>query len=242
MKILYSIKDSIGQIILSNPPYNYLPEPEFENPETLLEFLSREELRGVIVSGQGKHFCAGADMERLAELVKNRSALEQAMEKGKQLLDIIRYAAVPVVAAVQGSCLGGGMEIALACHFRFAAKSAMFGFPESQKLLMPGLGGTVFSQDAVARRHVVELVVSGKMIGAEEALAIGLVDKCCSVRDVEQEAGRFLDLMTAERPHALIRSIMRSIHNARTLPLADALRRETELFCEAARGAYDNEP
>jgi enoyl-CoA hydratase len=239
MKILYSIENSIGHIVLSNPPYNYLPEPEFENPATLREFLSREELKGIVVSGQGKHFCAGASMEHLAEMAKNPSALKQAIEKGKQLLDIIRYATIPVVAAIRGSCLGGGLEIALACHFRFAAKSAMFGFPESQQHIMPGLGGTIFPQEIVPRRHLIELAVSGKMIGAKEALDIGIIDRCCESRDIEDEAQKFCSRLTDGRPPALVRSIMTSIHNARTLPLKEALRRETELFCACAKNISD---
>lgn len=239
MKILYSIENSIGHIVLSNPPYNYLTEPEFEKPDTLREFLSREELKGAVVSGQGKHFCAGASMEHLAEMAKNVSGLKQSMEKGKQLLDIIRYATVPVVAAIRGSCLGGGLEIALACHFRFAAKSAMFGFPESQQLIMPGLGGTIYPQEIVPRRHLIELTVSGKLIGAREALDMGIIDRCCKGMDIADEARKYLGQLTDGRPPALIRSIMSSIHNARTLPLEEALRRETELFCACAKNIPD---
>jgi enoyl-CoA hydratase len=239
MKLIYSITDFIGHIVLSNPPYNYLPEPEFENPAALREFLSRQELKGVVISGQGKHFCAGADLGHLAEMAKNVSGLKQSMEKGKQLLDIIRYATIPVVAAVRGSCLGGGLEIALACHFRFAAKSAMFGFPESQQLIMPGLGGTIYPQEIMPRRHLIELAVSGKMIGAPEALDMGIIDRCCESRDIEGEARNFCIQLTDGRPQALVRSIMTSIHNARTLPLEEALRRETELFCACAKNIPD---
>lgn len=239
MKILYSVENSIGHIVLSNPPYNYLTRPEFENPDTLRGFLSWAELKGVVISGQGKHFCGGADMEHLTEMAKNASALKQSMEKGKQLLDIIRYATVPVVAAIRGSCLGGGLEIALACHFRFAAKSAMFGFPESQQLIMPGLGGTIYPQEILPRRYLIELVVSGKMIGAREALDMGIIDRCCDSRDIEGEAQKFCGQLTDGRPPALVRSIMASIHNARTLPLDEALRRETELFCECAKNIPD---
>jgi enoyl-CoA hydratase len=235
MKIIYSITDTIGHIALSNAPFNYLIGPEFENPATLGEFLSRQDLRGIVLYGEGKHFCAGAGREHLAESAKSPLALKQEMEKGKQLLDIIRYAAVPVVAAIRGSCLGGGLEIALACHFRFAARSAMFGFPESQGLIMPGLGGTIFSQEVTCRRHVIDLAVSGRMIGAEEALAVGLVDRCGETKNVVVDATLFLEQMTAGRPQALIRSIMTSIHNARTLPIDEALRRETELFCACVK-------
>ncbi len=238
MHVVYSTEDSLGRIVLSDPPYNYLLKPEFEKPETLRNFLSRPELKGVIVSGAGRHFCGGADAKGLGELANGPDRLGRAMEKGKALLDIVRYATVPVVAAVRGGCFGAGLEIALACHFRFASKSALFGFPESQENLMPGLGGTLVSQEIVRRRHVIDLVVSGRMIGAAEAESMGLVDKCCNPKDVENDAKSFLDRLTRQRPCALIRKIMESVNNARRLPLASALRRETELFSEALREHY----
>jgi enoyl-CoA hydratase/carnithine racemase len=239
MKLLYSIDNSIGCIVFSNPPFNYLPEPEFERPGVLREFLSGPELKAVIVMGEGRHFCAGADREHLDKMVHDVKLLKRNLDKGKALLDIIRYATIPVAAAIRGSCLGGGLEIALACHFRIAAASAMFGFPESGKNLMPGLGGTVASQETIRRAGVIDLAVSGRMVGADEALSMGIIDKSCPPAAVEREAREFLERLTEDRQCGLVRKIMESIHNARRLSLADALARETELFCEAAREANE---
>lgn len=241
MKLLYSIDNAIGHIVLSNRPFNYLPEPEFERPGVLRDFLSSPELKAVTVTGEGRHFCAGASKERLDEMARDGTLLKRNLDKGKALLDIIRYATVPVAAAVRGSCLGGGLEIALACHFRIAAATAMFGFPESGSDLMPGLGGTVAAQEKMSRAGVIDLAVSGRMIGADEALSMGIIDKSCPPAAVEREARQFLERLTEGRSCRLIRKIMESIHNARRLSCADALARETELFCEAAREANDEE-
>jgi enoyl-CoA hydratase len=239
MKLIYTIENSIGGIVLSNPPLNCLPAPEFERPDVLGAFLARPELKGIVVAGEGRHFCAGADGEKLTEMSRDPETLGQNLRKGKALLDLIRFATVPVVAAVRGSCLGGGLELALACHFRFAATSAMFGFPESEKGLLPGLGGTVDAQETVSARRVTELAVSGRMYGAEEARDMGLVDECFEPAAVEGEARRFLERLTEGRSPGLIRKILESIHNARRLPLGEALARETELFCEAVREANE---
>ncbi|HMD67332.1 MAG TPA: enoyl-CoA hydratase/isomerase family protein [Chitinivibrionales bacterium] len=240
MKLLYSIENSIGRIVLSNPPFNCLSEPEFERPGVLSEFLSSPELNAVMVMGGGRHFCAGASKEHLDEMARDEKLLKRNLDKGKALLDIIRYATVPVAAAIRGSCLGGGLEIALACHFRIAAAAAMFGFPESGRNLMPGLGGTVASQETTCRASLIDLAVSGRMIGAGEALSMGIIDKSCPPAAVEREARQFLERLTEGRRSSLIRKIMESIHNARRLSLAEALARETELFCEAAREANGN--
>jgi enoyl-CoA hydratase len=235
MKLVYSVEGSIGRIVLCNPPYNYLPEPGFEHPEILRDFFSQPQLRAVIVAGSGRHFCAGADPQALSQMLHDGEMLQRKLTDGKALLDIIRYATVPVAAAIRGSCLGGGFEIALACHFRFAATSALFGFPESGLGVLPGLGGTVASQETAHRAGVIDLAVSGRMIGAAEAVSMGLVDKSCEPKAVENEAGLFLERLTAGRPAPLVRKIMESIHNARRFPMEKALSRETELFCEAAR-------
>ncbi len=240
MKLLYSKEENIGRIVLSNPPYNCLLQPEFENPETLNDFLSQPDLAGVVLTGDGRHFCAGADEARLDEMMRDGDSLGQHIQKGKALLDIIRFATVPVAAAIRGSCLGGGLEIALACHFRIGAGSAMFGFPESGRALMPGLGGTVYSQEIAFRGNVVDLVLSGRLIGAQEALHMGLIDASYAPKEVEIQARLFLRRLTEGRPVALVRRIMESIHNARRFSPQEALRRETKLFCLAARNApYD---
>lgn len=235
MRIDYTVQGGIGRISLVNPPHNTLTRPDFADPGELRTFLEEPTLRAVIVAGAGRHFSAGADVGELRRQAARPRELARALDRGKFLLDMISGATVPVLALIRGSCLGAGLEIALACHFRFAAATAMIGFPETEHGLMPGLGGSVFAAE-IPRGALVELILSGRLIGAPEALTLGLVDRVAPAAELEKMAANYLDALTAGRPPRLIRAVMEAVHNGRRLPVGEALRRETELFCRVVRG------
>jgi enoyl-CoA hydratase len=231
----YSIIDSIGSIEISNPPYNTLRHPVFEDEKNLRNFLGSHELRAVIVSGKGRHFCGGADPDSLKRQIRDAAGLPALLDKGKKLLGLLSEATVPVVACIKGGCLGAGLELALSCHFRFAANTAMLGFPETSLRLMPGLGGTQVSLPMLGRSRLIELILSARLISGEEARASGLVDASASHRDIGKMAMDFAKSLIADRPPIVIRSIMQSITNSRLLPRQDSLRRESELFMRLAQ-------
>jgi enoyl-CoA hydratase/carnithine racemase len=234
--IEYERRGPIGYLTIAHPPKNLLQSPVFADPRELEVFLGSPELLGVVVKGKGRHFSGGADLERLEEQAGDPARLGEDLGRGKSLLETLSFATVPVVAAIRGQCLGAGLEIALACHLRVVSDGAMLGFPEATHGLLPGLGGTLAG--SVARKVLVELVLSGRLVGAEEALALGLADRLEKGADVEAAAARLLAELTEGKPPELIRAAMESIHNGRRLPRDEALRRETELFCEVARRRF----
>jgi enoyl-CoA hydratase len=239
MKLEYRTDGSLGWITLSNPPYNNLTHPVFADQNHLTEFLASPDLKAVILKGKGRHFCGGADLDVLRAQMENPDALADAMNHGKSLLKAVAFAPIPLLAMVKGSCLGGGLEIALACHFRFASENAMFGFPEAENALMPAFGGSVFTNNVVSRQSVIDLMLSGRMVRSNEALEIGLIDRVLPTSKLETAATKFLGSLTDERSPTLIRSVMESIHNGRRLSIDEALRRETELFCRVLRDSRD---
>jgi enoyl-CoA hydratase len=239
MKILYDRRGPIGWVTLSAPPRNALTDPVFADAGELGDFLSESSLRAVIVRGEGRHFSAGADLRVLESQRGDPEALGRRLDAGKKLLEALSFATVPVLAAIRGSCLGAGLEIALACHFRFAAEGSLLGFPEAEQGLMPGFGGTVLGADAVPRRVLAELMLSGRMVGAPEALELGLVQRVCPAPELEPLAIAFLEELSSRRAPLLVRSVMEAIHNGRRLSRDDALRRETELFCKVLRAGRE---
>lgn len=235
MNILYERRGPLGWVTLSHPPRNTLTDPVFADAGELGGFLSESSLRAVIVRGAGRHFSAGADLGALEDQRQDPEALGRRLDAGKKLLKALSFATVPVLAAIRGSCLGAGLEIALACHFRFAAEGSLLGFPEAEKGVMPGFGGTVLGADVAPRRVLAELMLSGRMVGAPEALEMGLVQRICAAPELEPQAVGFLEELTARRSPRLIRAVMEAIHNGRVLARDEALRRETELFCQVLR-------
>jgi enoyl-CoA hydratase len=241
MTVTYRIEGALGVITLANPPYNTLVDPLFADARELSAFLATPVLKAALIQGSGRHFCGGADLAALTKQLGDPAALAARLDQGKALLDIIESATIPTAALVRGSCLGAGFEIALACHFRFAARNAMLGFPESEAGLMPGFGASLRAGGLVNRGALVKLILSGEMVRGEDAAAMGLVDAALPADELEKAATGFLTALTARRSTQLIRAVMTAIHNSRRLPRREALLEETRLFCELGRASLDGE-
>ena len=236
-KLKYSSEGDIGIITLSNPPYNNLTHPVFEKQSKLDGFIATPGFKAIMVRGQGRHFCAGADLNKLKEQMKNEEDFGALLGRGKALLKAISLSTIPVVAVIKGSCLGAGLEIALSCHFRCASRHAMLGFPEADLGLMPGFGGTISAREASGRGAALELILTGRMIRGEEAADLGIVDESTAPGEVEKKAVDFIRSLTEGRSTRLIRAVMTSIHNSGRMPREKALTEETQLFCKLAQKA-----
>ena len=133
------------------------------------------EVGGIIISGSGeKAFAAGADIKEIAEL--NELNARKFSERGQSLFSSIENFEKPVIAAVNGYALGGGCELAMACHFRIASASAQFGQPEVSLGLIPGYGGTQRLTSLIGKGRALELMMTGDIIKAEQAKQMGLVN------------------------------------------------------------------
>lgn len=159
------------------------------NLETLTELAAKvqqsyqgNEIRGIIITGEGeKAFVAGADIRELAGL-SSRDAYELA-QKGQNLFKMIEDCPKPVIAAINGFALGGGCELAMACHIRIATEYSKFGQPEVNLGIIPGYGGTQRLTQLVGRGKALELLLTGDLISAQEAKTIGLVNHVVATRD-----------------------------------------------------------
>ncbi len=160
-----------------------------------------DETRGIVLAARGKAFVAGADIRFFVQNIetKNLRRIVDFTRTGQDLLLAIERCPKPVVARVHGLALGGGLELALACHYIVASPKASFAFPETGIGIYPGLGGTQRTPRRVGKGLAKWLVLSGQTIGAEEALAIGLIDK---IVPYEQLDAAIRDLLAHEQPPA----------------------------------------
>lgn len=223
----------IGILSISNGKENYLDVPDFIDIDNLKRWTSEDGLKGIIITGIGRNFSAGADLDKLKELATNLPALGKRLNKGKQILDFIENLNIPVVAAINGLCFGGGLEIALASHIRIASERALFAFPEINHGLIPGLGGT-FRLTKMLGKNALELVLSGDMINSHHARELGLVNYIANSKNSLQFASDFLNRLVTDRPIEVIHSIMQAIRNSEKMERSEALNAETELFCKLA--------
>lgn len=193
----------IAHLVFSAPPRNEMGPDFFDELERALALeLPRLRPQGLVVRGEGRHFSSGADVEALRKDLSGPSA-EEAQERllrASFLLQTLADQRFPVVAAIGGVCLGSGLELALACHFRVAASNAVFSLPETTFGLMPGCGGTQRLPRLIGVGKAVEWILTGRMITAEEALAGGLVDAVVDRRVVVASAERLVRRATGSGP------------------------------------------
>jgi enoyl-CoA hydratase/carnithine racemase len=156
-------------------------------------------VRGVVLTGAGdKAFIAGADISELAHL--SAVEAEQSSRISQQVLDHIEALGKPVVAAIKGFALGGGCEVALACTIRIAVETAKFGQPEVKLGLLPGGGGTQRLPRLVGKGRALQLILTGDMIGAQEAYRIGLVNEIVPAEGLVARAEAILKTIAGNAP------------------------------------------
>lgn len=233
-KITWEIRDDIGIITLDNPPENYLVRPEFLPFDTLKKWTSYDYLKGILICGSGKHFSGGGKLENLYEMIKANEDIASRMEEGKAVLDHLENLTIPIVAAIQGICFGGGLEIALACHIRVCSENALFAFPEINSRILPGLGGTVRFNELAGFPGSLKMILGGDMINAEDALELKLVDHITPKAKLFDHTFNLLKKMTHDRPLEVIHGVMQALQNARKLSYLEAMQQETRIFCELA--------
>ena len=208
---------------------NALNQEVVEELGAAFESLRREEaVRGVILAGAGeKAFVAGADIGVLSTMDPlGGVAVSRA---GQEVFLAIERFPKPVLAAVGGYALGGGFELALACHLRIASENAQFGLPEVGLGILPGYGGTVRLARLVGLGRAIEITLTGEMVGAEEARAIGVVGAVVPRAELLDRAKERLRKVTKHGPVA-VRMALESIYRALDSSMSDALSFESALF------------
>ncbi len=174
--------------------------------EIVAEVRARDDIRVLMLTGAGRAFCAGADfgwfdVEALGREPTARFRALAAASHG--LFDQIEALEKPVIAAINGLCVGGGLELALSCDIRIAAEDARFGLPELNAGIIPGSGGCSRLVRLVGAARAKELVFTGDLIGAAEARAMGLVNRMVPPAQLLEEARRFAQKLLAKAPQAL---------------------------------------
>ncbi len=234
-KSTFELIDSIGIISLDDPPANALSIPEFISIRLLHQWIANPSLKGLIIRGEGKNFSAGGNLEAIFNASGNPKTLQSLMEDGISLLKTIENLDIPVIAAINRVCFGGGLEIALACHIRIASENALLAFPEANFNLMPGMGGTVRLPAYAGFSQSAEMILGGDMIDALNAKELGIVDHIAPKDQAFEYAWTLMQKMTHDRPVKVIRSIMKALKNAVELSHDEAMKEETLLFCSLAR-------
>jgi enoyl-CoA hydratase len=176
----------------------------------LQQTYQQADYKGIILTGEGqKAFVAGADIKELSALTEDQAYA--FAQNGQRLFKLIEDCPKPVIAAVNGYALGGGCELAMACHIRLASEDAKFGQPEVNLGIIPGYGGTQRLAQLVGRGKALELMMTGDTISAQEAKAIGLVNHVIPKDELMDVAGKMMSRILAKGPLA-VSQVIRSVN------------------------------
>ena len=196
--ILLSQKDALAIITINRPKkLNALNKATIEELHEAFQVLDKDSsVKVIVITGSGeKAFVAGADISEFAHFTVDNGG--QLAAKGQEMLfNFIENLSIPVIAAVNGFALGGGLELAMACHFRVASDNAKMGLPEVSLGVIPGYGGTQRLPQLIGKGNAMELIMTAGMISAEKAAALGLVNYVTTLEElmplVEKLAGKIM--------------------------------------------------
>jgi len=228
--ILLEINNNIAIIKLNRPDkLNALNKQMFDDLSTAADFISENDnIRALVITGNSeKAFAAGADIAELNNC--NQESGEEFSIYGSNVMTKIENLNIPVIAAVNGFALGGGCELSMACHIRFASEKAKFGQPEINLGIIPGYGGTQRLTKIVGLANSLIMNLTGDLINAQKAKEIGLVSEIYSPEELLSKTIEFAENLANKAPIAL-RAIMQTVKNSQELTLEEGLSLESIVF------------
>ncbi len=228
--LMFEIENEIGYVTINRPKkLNALNSRTMDELNRLFnEIKYNDEIKVVIVTGAGeKAFVAGADIRELNELDMNSS--RTFAQKGQAVFNLIENLGKPVIAAVNGFALGGGCELALACHIRIASTNAIFGQPEVNLGIIPGYGGTQRLARLINTGRAVEYILTGDMIDAKEAFRLGIVNHIYPAEELMEKANEIAGKIKSKGQIAVKLALNATLSSA-DLNLKEGLNLEANLF------------
>jgi enoyl-CoA hydratase len=232
--IKVSIEGRTAILTIDNPPANAFNTQQMLDLEAAFnEVANDDQVKVIIITGAGQFFVAGADIKEMAGITPEQAY--EVIRRGQLVFTQIERTKKPVIAAINGRyCLGGGTELAMACHIRLAEDSVQFGQPEIKLGIMPGWGGTERLPRLVGKGRALEMILGGGNIKAQEAYSIGLVNKVVPVGTVIREAKRWAKVLSMWGAVAL-GTVIQAVNESEELSLDDGLENSARLWVELTK-------
>jgi enoyl-CoA hydratase len=224
--LLYEKADGISTITLNRPDrlnaINFQLAIDLDAITSIVE--EDEEVRVIILTGAGRGFCAGADIKALAD---SKSKALPIVDRRYTVFNRLEDLGKPVIAAINGACNGGGLELALCCDFRIASEEATFGLGEVKLGVIPAAGGTARLPRLIGIGRAKEFLYFGNRVGAQEALRIGMINKVVPPAELLPEANRWAAELV-ERPPLSLKALKYCVNIGMQMDLASAVEYEAK--------------
>ncbi len=219
---------AVATIFINDPPQNRMSLEFMDELERRVDELAADEsVRAIVLRGAGdQNFSVGMDLKQLPEGVRRKGSIEAIFDQRLRVLAAIENLEKPAIAVLNGYCLGGGLELPLACHFRVAAaEGAQIGLPELDLGTVPAWGGTARLTRCVGRDHALDMILRAKKISGPEALRIGLVHEVWPHGELQRRAHELAQELAAMPPIA-VSGVLKCVVSGREISLEEALAEE----------------
>ena len=224
-----SVSEGIAFLTIQNPPANAMSSVLFDEMAKHLDLIEQnEDVRVIVFHGEGRFFSAGADIKEFT-LVKNEEEAAAMSRKGQLLFDRVENFSKPVIAAIHGAALGGGLEFAMSCHIRVVADNAKLGLPELNLGLIPGFAGTQRLPRYVGRDKALEMMLTAEPITGIEAAQFGLATKVVPEEKLLEEA-TILAKKIAHKSKDSIEAVIQLLSSTRTPSYHEGVAQESLVF------------
>lgn len=226
-----TVEQQVAYLTLNQPPANTLGRLTIQELSECVEAIARDEtVQAVVLTGEGKFFCAGADIKEFRQAFGDVQKGEEMARLGQAICDKIEQLRKPVIAAINGPCLGGGLELAMSCHIRLAAQEAKLGLPELKLGLIPGFGGTQRLTRLTNKAVALELILTSRSVSGDEAETLGIVNRSLPLKQLLSEAKRLARHVAEEKSAITVAKAMEAVNQAEDVSLEDGLKQEAKLF------------
>ncbi|WP_082233652.1 enoyl-CoA hydratase [Halobacillus massiliensis] len=225
------LNGALAEITIDSPPANALSSHILKDLSHELDQIEQnKEIKGVLLKGEGRFFSAGADIKEFTSF-QDSSGSGGLAKKGQELFNRIESFHIPVIAVIHGAALGGGLELAMACHIRYVADNAKLGLPELTLGIIPGFAGTQRLPRYVGTDKAYEMILTGTPISGQEAAACGLATASFPEEKIFEEANKQISKMIS-KSGPTIHEIMKLIPYAHTPQLFEGMEQEAKAFGE----------
>jgi enoyl-CoA hydratase/carnithine racemase len=225
LPLLVERRDGIGIVSIDDPPYNRMSLAFMDALEALVPTLAADDaVRAVVLTATGDdNFSVGMNLKELPRGIEEKGGIDALFDQRLHVLAAIESMGKPWVATLFGNCLGGGLELPLACHFRLAAEhGARIGLPEMHLGTVPAWGGSARLARRVGRDHAIDMILRAKTLSGPEALRIGLVNEVWPNAELKTRAIALAEELAA-MPRLAVRAMLRCLVGAETKTLAESL-------------------
>ncbi|MGM7720913.1 enoyl-CoA hydratase [uncultured Metabacillus sp.] len=237
MEFLKLVKeDKVAVVTIDHSPANALSSNVLRELSILLdEMETDEEVRAIVLHGEGRFFSAGADIKEFLQVPSGEEFSKMAAA-GQELFERIETFKKPIIAAIHGAALGGGLELAMSCHIRLVTENAKLGLPELQLGIIPGFGGTQRLPKYIGTGRALEMMLTSEPITGAEAVKLGLANHSFPEESLLEEAKK-LAAKFAQKSPLSVKAVIELLHTSKTSVYEAGMKQEAESFGEIFESA-----